>query len=286
MSEACPLCTSERCQITFELTGYRIAACSDCGFEYQPGFRGGGGEEGMFSQDYYRVRQQEAFEAQFDDYARDPSASVYRRWLQKIEEQIPPGKILDVGSALGTFLKIAEGRGWRPQGVEISRFAAEFAHEKRGLSVFNGDLQDFAGEDGAFDVVTFWDSIEHVTRPRENLQTAARLLRPGGLMLLSTDNFDCLLGDVSRLAYRLSLGRLRYPMERVFIEPNRSYFTEKTFRSALESCGLRMTTFEKVEYPLEKIKTSLVERWILKGFYGAAHLLNRQAQMTVLAEKP
>jgi 2-polyprenyl-3-methyl-5-hydroxy-6-metoxy-1,4-benzoquinol methylase len=152
--------------------------------------------------------------------------------------------------------------------------------------VFNGDLQDFAGEDGAFDVVTFWDSIEHVTRPRENLQTAARLLRPGGLMLLSTDNFDCLVGDIARLAYRLSLGRLRYPMERVFIEPNRSYFTERTFRSALESCGLRMTTFEKVEYPLEKIKASLVERWILKGFYGAAHLLNRQAQMTVLAEKP
>lgn len=270
----------------FELNGYRIAACRECGFEYQPGFRGGGGEEGVFSQHYYRVLQQEAFEAQFDDYERDPSAPVYRRWLQKIEERVPPGKILDVGSALGTFLKIAAGRGWKPQGVEISRFAAEFAREKLGLTVFNGDLQDFAGEDGEFDVVTFWDSIEHVTRPRENLQTAARLLRPGGLMLLSTDNFDCLVGDVSRLAYRLSLGRFRYPMERVFIEPNRSYFTEKTFRSALESCGLRMTTFEKVEYPLEKIKTSLVERWILKGFYGAAHLLNRQAQMTVLAEKP
>jgi 2-polyprenyl-3-methyl-5-hydroxy-6-metoxy-1,4-benzoquinol methylase len=286
MTEPCPLCSSERCHTTFELTGYRIDACTDCGFEYQPGFRGGGGEEGMFSQDYYRVLQQEAFEAQFEDYARDPSAPVYRRWLQKIEERIPAGKILDVGSALGTFLKIAEGRGWKPQGVEISRFAAAFAREKRGLSVFNGDLQDFVCEDGAFDAVTFWDSIEHVTHPRENLQTAARLLRPGGLMLLSTDNFDCLLGDIGRLAYRLSLGRFRYPMERVFIEPNRSYFTEKTFRHVLESCGLRMATFEKVEYPLEKIKASLVERWILKGFYGVAQLLNRQAQMTVLVQKP
>jgi hypothetical protein len=29
-----------------------------------------------------------------------------------------------------------------------------------------------------------------------------------------------------------------------------------------------------------------VERWILKGFYGVAQLLNRQAQMTVLVQKP
>lgn len=286
VAEPCLLCSSERCQITYELGGYRIAECRGCGFEYQPDFHGGGGEEGMFSQDYYRVLQQEAFEAQFDDYVKDASAPVYRRWLQRIEEKIPPGRILDVGSALGTFLKIAEGRGWKPQGVEISRFAAEFAREKRGLSVFNGDLQDFVCEDGAFDAVTFWDSIEHVVHPRENLRKAARLLRSGGVMLLATDNFDCLLGDIARLAYRATFGKVRYPMERVFIEPNRSYFTEVTFRKALESCGLRVITFEKMEYPLAKIKASPMERLILKSFYGVAQLVDRQAQMTVLVEKP
>ena len=152
--------------------------------------------------------------------------------------------------------------------------------------MFNGDLEDFPCEDGTFDAVTFWDSIEHVTHPKENLQKAARLLRPGGVMLLATDNFDCLLGDIGRLAYRLSFGKIGYPMERLFIEPNRSYFTEATFRQVLGASGLRTVTFEKMEYPLEKIKASPLERGILRAFYGVAQLLNRQAQMTVLVEKP
>lgn len=285
MCEPCPICTSNDARIEYELTGYRIALCARCDFEFQDGFGGGGGDADMFSEDYYKLRHHEAFEAQFGDYTRDPSAGVYTHWLQKMEETIPHGRIVDVGSALGTFLKIAETRGWTPQGVEISRFAAEFTREKHGIPVFNGDLEQFRAEDAAFDVVTFWDSIEHVTHPLENLKTGIRLLRRGGLMLLTTDNFDCLIADIARLAYRVSFGRVRYPMERIFIAPNRSYFTEVTLRALLQSCGLRVVVFEKMEYPLDKIRTNLAERLILKGFYTAAHVLNRQAQVTVLAEK-
>jgi 2-polyprenyl-3-methyl-5-hydroxy-6-metoxy-1,4-benzoquinol methylase len=285
VSEPCPLCKSTNTRVEYELTDYRIAICEHCHFEYHDGFSGGGGDNEMFSADYYKVRHHEAFEAQFEDYSRDPSYTVYNQWLEKIELQIPKGRILDVGSALGTFLKVAEARGWKPQGVEISRFAADFARDKRGLSVFNGDLEHFTSENGSFDAVTFWDSIEHVTFPLENLRTAVRLLRKGGVILLTTDNFDCLVGDVARLAYRASMGRIRYAMERVFIAPNRSFFTEATLRALLESSGLRIVTFAKMEYPIDKIRTNLAERLILKGFYGAADLLNRQAQVTVLAEK-
>ena len=285
MFEPCLVCKSGDVRVKYELTGYRIVQCGNCSLEYHDGFRGGGDDEGVFSQGYYTSAQEDAFKTQFDDYTQDPSAAVYRHWLERIEQRVPVGRVLDIGSALGTFLKIAETRGWKPQGVEISRFAAEFACEKRGIPVFNGDLECFQCANEVFDVVTFWDSIEHVTHPLENLRTAARLMRPGGLMLLTTDNFDCLIADVARLAYRLSLGKLRYPMERIFIPLNRSYFTEDTFRAMLKSCGLRVVALEKMEYPLDKIRTSWAERWVLKSFYAAASLLGRQAQVTVLAEK-
>ncbi len=285
MSEPCPLCKSAGVRVKYQLTGYHIAECGNCGLEYNDGFRGGGDDAGVFSQGYYTVAQEDAFKTQFDDYTQDPSAPVYRQWLERIEQRVPVGRILDVGSALGTFLKIAETRGWKPQGVEISRFAAEFARDKRGLSIFNGDLESFQSAGDAFDVVTFWDSIEHVTQPLANLQTAVRLLRPGGLILLTTDNFDCLIADVARLAYRVSLGKIRYAMERIFIPLNRTYFTEDSFRAMLQSCGLRVVVFEKMEYPLDKIRTSLAERWMLKSFYAAARLLGREAQVTVVAEK-
>jgi 2-polyprenyl-3-methyl-5-hydroxy-6-metoxy-1,4-benzoquinol methylase len=285
MTEPCPICKSSTTRAEYELTGYRIAACGNCAFEFHDGFRGGGDTEEMFGADYYRVVQQKAFEVQFDDYERDPSAAVYKRWIQMMGQRIPPGRILDVGSALGTFLKIAESSGWKPQGVEISSFAADFARTKRNLSIFTGDLESFQSPDESFDVVTFWDSIEHVTQPLENLRTAARLVRKGGLILLTTDNFDCLVADVARIAYRTTFGMVRYPMERVFIAPNRSYFTEATLRALLDLCGLRVVTFEKMEYPIDKIRTNIAERVILQSFYGAAHLLHREAQVTVLAEK-
>jgi 2-polyprenyl-3-methyl-5-hydroxy-6-metoxy-1,4-benzoquinol methylase len=239
----------------------------------------------MFSADYYQKQHEKAFEQQFGDYTKDPSAGIYAHWLDRIAEHGGKGRIVDIGSALGTFLKIAESKGFQPEGVEISKFAAEFAREKRGLTVFNGDLEQFPGATGSFDTVTFWDSIEHVTHPLENLQTAARLLRPGGTVLLTTDNFDCLVADVARLGYAGSLGAVKYAMERVFIAANRSYFTEATFRDLLRRCGFRIVVLEKMEYPIDKIRTNPLERIILTGFYGAAKVLNRQAQITVLAQK-
>ena len=150
MAEPCPLCKSAQVRVEYDLTGYQIAICGQCGFEYHDGFKGGGGDAEMFSEDYYRRVQRDAFAAQFDDYTKDPSAAVFAYWLGKMEAQVATGRVLDVGSALGTFLKIAETRGWSPQGVENSRFAAEFTHEKRGIPVFNGDLEQFPGEDAAF----------------------------------------------------------------------------------------------------------------------------------------
>ena len=282
--EPCPVCKSPDTRVRYELTGYRIATCRACGFEFHDGFRGGGGETDVFSAEYYTGRHGAAFGQQFDDYLRDPSAPVYTAWLDRIAARIGTGKILDVGCALGTFLKIAESKGFAPEGVELSTFASGFARTKRGLTVFTGDLEQFPAKDGTFDVVTFWDSIEHVTHPVENLRTAARLLRRGGLLLAATDNFDCLVADVARLMHGASLGTLRYGMQRVFIEPNRSYFTEATLRDTLDRCGLRVVELEKMEYPIDKIRTNPIERLILETFYAGAKLLNRQAQITVLAE--
>lgn len=285
MPEACPLCRSSTTGLKYALTGYRIAVCPSCGFWFNDGFSGGGGDDEMFGEDYYRVRHREAFQRQFEDGSADPSAPVYERWLKRIEAWTPAGRILDVGSALGTFLKIAQQRGWRPQGVEISKFAADFCKRRHGIDVFNGDLQDFEAAPESFDAVTFWDSIEHVGRPRENLEKAAELLRGGGLMLLTTDNFDCLIADVARFAHRASLGKFRYPMERVFIDRNRSFFTVETLTKLLAISGMEVVELEKMEYPLDKIKTSPMERLILRAFYGLGAFLGRQAQVTVVARK-
>lgn len=283
MPESCLLCSSTHTRIHYRLRGWNIARCETCGFEYHDGFRGGGDATEMFSEEYYRDRQAPAFERQLQDYRNDPSAPVYARWAAHLAEHAGTGRLLDVGCALGTFLKIAEERGFAVEGVEISHWAADFARTHRGLSVFTGDLAAFPAPDGAFDVVTFWDSIEHVGDPIGNLRQARRLLRTGGLVLLTTDNFDCFVADLARVMYHGSGGLLRYGMERVFIEPNRSYFTSATMREALRVSGFEIQHLEKMEYPIDKIRTTTLERLLLRSVYATAAVLGREAQITVVA---
>jgi len=285
MEMACPLCKANSTRTKYRLREYRVDECLGCGLQFNAAFHGGGGDGELFSEDYYRARHHEAFAAQFDDYRSDASFPVYDSWLARIEEHRPPGRVLDVGSALGTFLLAARDRGWEPQGIEISEFAAKHAREKHDLSVFHGDLGSFDGASETFDLVTFWDSIEHVATPLEDASKAVQLVKPGGIVLFTTDNFDCLIADVASILYRLTAGRMNYPIERVFIDANLSYFTVATFRDLLGRVGLKELCLEKMEYPLDKIKTSVAERLALKTFYGLGKILHRQAQITVLAQK-
>jgi 2-polyprenyl-3-methyl-5-hydroxy-6-metoxy-1,4-benzoquinol methylase len=152
--------------------------------------------------------------------------------------------------------------------------------------VFTGDLAAFsAATPRQFDLITFWDSIEHVGEPLAALQAATRLLRPGGLVVIATDNFDCLIGDIAAGLHRASGGRLTYPVERVFIDRNRTYFTEASLRAVLDRLRLEVVLFEKMEYPLDKIRTTVLERLFLSGVYGLARLTGRQAQVTLFAAK-
>lgn len=101
-----------------------------------------------------------------------------------------PGKVLDVGCSTGLFLHEMVQAGWQAEGVELSEGAADYARRRFGLPVFTGMLEDAPLADGSFDVVTFWDVLEHVYSPSTTLALAARLLKPGGLLLVHVPNWD------------------------------------------------------------------------------------------------
>jgi SAM-dependent methyltransferase len=281
----CPLCGGTG-RTRFRLSTYEIQICAWCDTEFNASFTGGGSDGELFGRDYFEVRHREAFSTQFTDYRHDPSLPVFVRRLEQIEERIGVGRVLDIGPGLGTFLGVARDRGWRAEGVELSAFAADFIRTQHGVPVFTGDVTTFAGAVGrTFDLVTFWDSLEHVTRPVNALEAAVRLLRPGGMVVIATDNFDCLVGDLAVMLYALSRGRVRYPVERVFIDRNRTYFTDRGLAALVERLGAGVVYSEKMEYPLQKIRTNVIERAALGAIYTLAAVVRRQAQITLFAVK-
>ena len=115
------------------------------------------------------------------------------------------------------------------------------------------------------------------------LKAARRLLSPNGYLVIATDNFDCLVANIGVALYRASGGRVRYPIERVFIDRNRTYFTQQSLLALLARLGWRVVDPDKMEYPLRKIRTTRLERAVLATIYAAAHVTRRQAQLTLFA---
>ena len=102
-------------------------------------------------------------------------------------------RLLDVGSGYGYFRKAAEGDGWRHQGIEISRHAIQAAEKTFGFSTFAGRVEDFANScPGPFDVITLFDTIEHVTDPVGLICTVKELLAPRGFCVIRTPNLAAL----------------------------------------------------------------------------------------------
>lgn len=282
---ACPLCKGKGTSNKYVLKIHRIAYCEVCNFLFNQTFAEVADAAEMFSEPYYKNVQEQAFASQFVAYEQDPSIKNFSKYLAVVESHISGRNLLDVGSALGTFMKVGQERGWSVYGAEISKFATDYARDKYGFDIFNGDLSENIWADEFFDVITFWDSIEHVRDPRENIEQAYRLLKRNGLMLFTTDNFDCLLGSLAEFLYSISFGMFRYPMERLFIRHNRSYFNEKNFKTLLGSYGMQEVYFEKIEYPLEKINTNVFENSVLKAFYALQNFLNKQAQFVIIVRK-
>jgi len=101
------------------------------------------------------------------------------------------GDLLDIGCGTGTFLAAARDAGFRVSGTELDRNAARFAKEKLGLQrVLPLTISEFTerNADERFDVVTFFEVLEHQAAPVEFLQKVKACVRSGGMIGLSVPN--------------------------------------------------------------------------------------------------
>lgn len=99
-----------------------------------------------------------------------------------------PGRVLDVGCGRGLLLAAFRARGWEVQGTELSEASAALPRAA-GIPVHVGPFEAAPWPDAAFDAITMWHVLEHWPDPAVPLAHAARLLRPGGVLLVAVPNF-------------------------------------------------------------------------------------------------
>jgi 2-polyprenyl-3-methyl-5-hydroxy-6-metoxy-1,4-benzoquinol methylase len=97
--------------------------------------------------------------------------------------------ILDVGCHRGSFLA-GLPESWQKYGLESGLEPIRIAREQHGVAIIGDRIQTVSSEwKGRFDAVTMFDVVEHLTNPEEGISSAARLLKPGGVLMLSTGDF-------------------------------------------------------------------------------------------------
>jgi len=233
---SCDMCGSELHKPEFKKDGLAAVRCGDCGLVFvnpQPSPEYLASE--VYGEAYFDAEKGYGIE----DALGAGGAEQRRRaekLFRRLERDMKPGCVLDVGCAAGFMLDAARARGWTTAGSEISDFAARHAREKFRLDVRTGDFTALDFPPDNFDLVLMHDVIEHFTSPKKALLKAREVLKDGGRLVIGTPNYDC----APRRALGPGWGILQ-PEHHLF------YFTPETLRRLLTETGFRL---ESLEFPL------------------------------------
>jgi SAM-dependent methyltransferase len=159
----------------------------------------------------------------------DKSLSVlHRARIRRLERLTGgPGRVLDVGCGPGWFLDQMRRRGWETRGTERSGSAAQLARDVLNLDVRAQELDELLAEGVSYDAVVLWHVAEHVHDPAKVLLNIARLLRPGGVLMIAVPNFGSPEARIGKDGwFHLDVPRHLF------------HFTAATLRALLADAGL------------------------------------------------
>lgn len=157
------------------------------------------------------------------------------------EELSLSGRLLDVGCANGGFMQYALKKGFQCYGLDFDEKSIDDA-KKNGISnVWPISLEEFsktAGSEllGTFDVVTFFDVLEHQTDPATFIEEVKAMVAPGGYIVGKVPNRNRVLAKVRRhLDYD-------YPPHHTLM------WSEASVSNYLERAGFKVVSVKVAEF--------------------------------------
>jgi SAM-dependent methyltransferase len=222
----CRACGSTHTTLRGRKTGgflrreFEFHACPDCGLLFVEPFSG----FEIYNDAYYRGHGPDPYvdyESEYRDWRRsdrllefEDLVQIAERRLSTLGPAVPaphpiaaaPLRLLDFGCGAGAFLMFLRERGSlgrRPlelTGHDVGSYA-DLLKTQDGFRIL--DLDELTREPAAsFDVISLIEVLEHLPSPLAPLQLVARLLKPGGLLLLTTGNLDSPVARRQGIHYR------------------------------------------------------------------------------------
>jgi SAM-dependent methyltransferase len=178
--------------------------------------------------------------------------------------------VLDIGSAMGTFLYAAKPFYKKAIGLDVSVKMARYAQKNAGVTVYLGQFNEFAYEE-KFSLIHMSHVIEHVPNPVEWIKKAAAMLENDGILVINVPNKFALSFRLQHLYYKLGL---KTQFSSAWKDPARvpEHLFEPTVKSMLRL--LKANKFNVLDYfsysrldPVSKgsLFSRLFHRWLHQG---------------------
>jgi len=182
---ACPMCGSFRRLRFVEKDGGRYMRCRSCATIYS---------DPRPNDDVLLSRLNDFAPPPLDGDGR-AGAVAAEQWKLDLLAGLPlPGpRLLDVGAGTGAFVAAAAAAGYEAEGQDLAPAVAAAARRDFDVHVHGVPVREL---EGVYDLVTVWDTLEHVTDPPGLLRDVARLLVPGGHLVALSPHADGLSGRI------------------------------------------------------------------------------------------
>lgn len=192
----------------------------------------------------YAIKVQDSFAQKFDkwyeDSRRDRHQSTFAYSRKRVEAVIADEfaklpvetRVLDVGCGTGHHISQLRERGFDVVGIEPGQDLRDRARANNpGVRIDDGDIENLEFPDASFDVVMAIEVLRHLPGPRPAIDEIARVLRPGGLAIVTAAPRWSLTGYA---LINMVTSRVQIP---TFTKSKQTFLSERQARELMRDAG-------------------------------------------------
>jgi 2-polyprenyl-3-methyl-5-hydroxy-6-metoxy-1,4-benzoquinol methylase len=177
--------------------------------------------------EFYESEVFEGYVVAFHEVAGTKLLGYHKAFFKYFPPNVK-GRLLDIGCGNERFIRYAKEQGFEVWGIDFDKKSVENIKKNLGIdTVFAMSLEEFYDyakeKDLKFDVITFFEVLEHQDKPREFLEMVKGLLKDGGYIAGSVPNRERLFMEID-----LKHSNIDYPPHH-FLRFSQ-FFLEKTLQ--------------------------------------------------------